>query len=73
MKAKPSGISLSCAGPGSGWRPSLDDRNNDWTGPAALVVAGQIPGNEIEHPMAIAIVGGLVTSTLLNLFVVLAL
>ena len=38
-----------------------------------LVVAGQIPGNEIEHPMAIAIVGGLVTSTLLNLFVVLAL
>jgi Cu/Ag efflux pump CusA len=38
-----------------------------------LVVAGQIPGNEIEHPMAIVIVGGLVTSTLLNLFVVPAL
>jgi Cu/Ag efflux pump CusA len=35
-----------------------------------LVVAGQIPGNEIEHPMAIVIVGGLVTSTLLNLFVI---
>jgi Cu/Ag efflux pump CusA len=35
-----------------------------------LVIAGAIPGNEIEHPMAIVILGGLVTSTLLNLFVV---
>jgi CzcA family heavy metal efflux pump len=35
-----------------------------------LAIAGQIPGNEIEHPMAIVILGGLVTSTLLNLFVV---
>ena len=35
-----------------------------------LVVAGSIPGHEIEHPMAIVILGGLVTSTLLNLFVV---
>jgi CzcA family heavy metal efflux pump len=35
-----------------------------------LVVAGTIPGNEIEHPMAVVIVGGLITSTLLNLFVV---
>jgi len=35
-----------------------------------LVVAGQIPGYEIEHPMAVVILGGLVTSTLLNLFVI---
>jgi CzcA family heavy metal efflux pump len=35
-----------------------------------LVIAGAIPGNEIEHPMAVVILGGLVTSTLLNLFVV---
>ncbi len=35
-----------------------------------LVVAGQIPGNEIEHPMAVVILGGLITSTLINLFVV---
>ena len=34
-----------------------------------LLLAGSIPGNEIEHPMAIVILGGLVTSTLLNLFV----
>ncbi len=35
-----------------------------------LVWAGNIPGHEIEHPMAIVILGGLVTSTLVNLFVV---
>jgi CzcA family heavy metal efflux pump len=35
-----------------------------------LVVAGQLPGHEIEYPLAIVILGGLVTSTLLNLFVV---
>jgi CzcA family heavy metal efflux pump len=35
-----------------------------------LAVSGSIPGQEIEHPMAIVILGGLVTATLLNLFVV---
>ena len=35
-----------------------------------LVILGNIPGHEIEHPMAVVILGGLVTSTLLNLFVV---
>jgi multidrug efflux pump subunit AcrB len=34
------------------------------------VIAGQIPGNEVEHPMAVVIMGGLITATLLNLFVV---
>jgi Cu/Ag efflux pump CusA len=34
-----------------------------------LAVPGAIPGHEIEHPMAIVILGGLVTATLLNLFV----
>lgn len=38
-----------------------------------LVVAGNIAGHEIEYPMAIVILGGLVTSTLLNLFVIPAL
>ncbi len=38
-----------------------------------LVIAGNIPGHEIEHPMAIVILGGLVTSTLINLFIVPAL
>ena len=35
-----------------------------------LVLTGAIPGQEIEYPMAIVILGGLVTSTVLNLFVV---
>jgi CzcA family heavy metal efflux pump len=35
-----------------------------------LVWAGSIPGHEVEHPMAIVILGGMITSTLLNLFVV---
>ncbi|MEU8300487.1 efflux RND transporter permease subunit [Micromonospora sp. NPDC048909] len=34
-----------------------------------LVIAGSLPGHEIEHPMAVVILGGLATSTLLNLFV----
>ena len=33
-----------------------------------LVIAGNKPGHEIEYPLAVVILGGLVTSTLLNLF-----
>ena len=35
-----------------------------------LVALGLRPGHEIEHPLAVVILGGLVTSTLLNLFIV---
>lgn len=35
-----------------------------------LVIYSDQPGNEIQSPMAIVILGGLITSTLLNLFVV---
>ncbi len=38
-----------------------------------LAWAGNKPGHEIEHPMAVVILGGLVTSTLLNLFLMPAL
>ena len=34
-----------------------------------LLIAGEVPGQEIEYPMAIVILGGLITTTLLNLFV----
>ncbi len=34
-----------------------------------LVMTGNIPGQEIEYPMAFVILAGLVTSTLLNLFI----
>jgi Cu/Ag efflux pump CusA len=45
------------------------------TGLAILpfVLFGDIPGLEIMHPMAIVILGGLVTSTLLSLFILPAL
>jgi len=33
-----------------------------------LVVAGNRPGHEIEYPMALVILGGLFSSTLMNLF-----
>ena len=35
-----------------------------------LVITGNIPGQEIEYPMAIVILGGLFSSTVLNLLVV---
>ena len=35
-----------------------------------LLVYGDIPGHEIEHPLAVVIVGGLVTSAFVNLFAV---
>src|SRR4029077_16081749 len=33
-----------------------------------LVIAGNKPGHEIEYPLAVVILGGLYTSTVLNLF-----
>jgi Cu/Ag efflux pump CusA len=33
-----------------------------------LALGGNQPGHEIEYPMAVIILGGLVSSTLLNLF-----
>jgi CzcA family heavy metal efflux pump len=35
-----------------------------------LIVPGSIPGHEVEHPMAVAILGGIITSSLLSLFVI---
>ena len=45
------------------------------TGLALVPIAfsGDKAGHEIEHPMAVVILGGLVTSTLLNLFLLPAL
>ena len=40
---------------------------------APLVILGSRPGQEIENPMAIVILGGLATSTLMNLFILPAL
>ncbi len=38
-----------------------------------IVMGGNKPGQEIEHPLAVVILGGLVTSTVLNLFLMPAL
>jgi Cu/Ag efflux pump CusA len=38
-----------------------------------IALGGDRAGYEIEHPLAIVILGGLLTSTLLNLFIVPAL
>ena len=38
-----------------------------------IALGGERPGQEIEHPMALVIIGGLITSTLLNLFLLPAL
>jgi CzcA family heavy metal efflux pump len=35
-----------------------------------LIILGERPGQEIEHPLAVVILGGLFTSTLLSLFVI---
>jgi Cu/Ag efflux pump CusA len=35
-----------------------------------IVLGGSRAGYEIEHPLAVVILGGLMTSTLLNLFIV---
>jgi Cu/Ag efflux pump CusA len=35
-----------------------------------LAIAGDLPGNEIQSPMAKVILGGLLSSTLLNIYVV---
>ena len=35
-----------------------------------LAMGGDLPGNEIQSPMAIVILGGLFTSTLLNAFII---
>lgn len=34
-----------------------------------LAISGNKPGHEIEYPLAVVIIGGLVTSTILNLFI----
>jgi CzcA family heavy metal efflux pump len=35
-----------------------------------LVMNGDMPGNEIQSPMAVVVLGGLLTSTLLNIYIV---
>ena len=70
MKARPLVCSLPCAGHVERLSPILMTALATGLALVPLVITGDIPGHEIEYPMAIVILGGLVTSTLLNLFVV---
>ena len=69
-EGQPFGIDLVLRGVPRAARADPDDGARD--GPRARPARhlGEIPGAEIEYPMAIVILGGLVTSTLLNLFLV---
>ena len=53
--------------------PILMTTLTTWLALLPLVLSGVKPGHEVEHPMAVVILGGLVTSALVNLFVVPAL
>src|SRR5207302_3066068 len=67
---EPFGVGLVMRGAQERLRPILMTATATGLALLPLVITGSKPGQEIEHPMAIVILGGLVTSTLLNLFVV---
>ncbi len=70
VEGEPFGLALVLRGAAERLSPIL--MTTLCTGLALLpvIVAGSIPGHEIEHPMAVVILGGLLSSTLLTLFVV---
>jgi Cu/Ag efflux pump CusA len=67
------GLRLVLRGAGERLRPILMTAATAGLAILPLVIYGNLPGHEIEFPMAVVILGGLVTSTLLNLFILPAL
>ena len=63
------GMGLVLRGAGERLRPILMTTGAAGLAILPLVIFGDLPGHEIEYPMAVVILGGLVTSTLLNLFI----
>src|SRR5207247_3130702 len=70
VEAQPFGVELVLRGASERLSPILMTTLCTALALVPLVAAGSIPGHEIEHPMAVVILGGLVTSTLLSLFVI---
>jgi Cu/Ag efflux pump CusA len=70
---EPFGLSLVLRGARERLSPILMTAGAAGLAVLPLIMYGNLPGQEIEYPMAVVILGGLVTSTLLNLFVVPAL
>ncbi len=67
------GMRLVLRGAGERLRPILMTTGAAGLAVLPLVIFGNLPGHEIEYPMAVVILGGLATSTLLNLFILPAL
>jgi CzcA family heavy metal efflux pump len=67
------GLQLVLRGAGERLRPILMTAATAGLAILPLVIYGDLPGHEIEFPMAVVILGGLATSTLLNLFILPAL
>ena len=70
VEHEPLGLGLVMRGAGERLAPILMTSLCTALALVPLVVPGSIPGHEIEHPMAVVILGGLVSSTLLTLFIV---
>ncbi|RAM36359.1 efflux RND transporter permease subunit [Arthrobacter globiformis] len=70
IEGVPFGGSLVLRGAGERLSPILMTTLATGLALVPLVVMGDVPGHEIEYPMAVVILGGLLTSTLLNLFIV---
>jgi len=73
VEGEPFGLGLVLRGARERISPILMTASATGLALVPLLIAGTIPGHEIEHPMAVVILGGLVTSTLLNLLVMPAL
>jgi Cu/Ag efflux pump CusA len=73
VEGEPFGVALVIRGASERLSPILMTALATALALVPLVVYGDRPGQEIENPMAIVILGGLLTSTLVNLFVLPAL
>jgi len=69
VEGEPFGLGLVIRGARERISPILMTASATGLALVPLLIAGTIPGHEIEHPMAVVILGGLITSTLLNLLV----
>ncbi|HEY4027350.1 MAG TPA: efflux RND transporter permease subunit [Candidatus Dormibacteraeota bacterium] len=70
VEGEPFGTALVLRGARERLAPILMTSLATALGVVPLVALGERPGHEVEYPLAIVILGGLATSTLLNLFVV---
>ena len=72
-EGEPFGMQLVLRGASERLRPIVMTAATAGLAILPLVIYGDLPGHEIEFPMAVVILGGLVTSTLLSLFILPAL